>query len=298
MRMAFLVLLFVLPALAAPPEPFCEKEFAPLGDSKQDSIKSSIQQGLVRAQESGGPQVPANVFAGNPLAERYYSFAARKQLLSQNDTSLNRFDLIVANGGLCATTCVGNLLGVLVGEGEIQKDLPALVAGLVLLYKRIIEETIKTGMDYLKVQNPALYQASLSDIKRLTDARRGAYLEPLTRRVRPIVENSGGKIGEVTIAMEENLGKVRNGILVAAVKVTDEKQLPILGANEGHAINILKVDTVNQIVYVSDPKRANDIYARKYWIGPGGRPQFQSLVSEVPNGPTYFELNYYQLIEK
>jgi hypothetical protein len=307
-RAALLLTLALFPVFASGADPLeqaCLEAFQHLEQPPKDQVTDILQQ-LLQALNTNAdrPQVADGVFDGNPLAEKLLAFAKNGQLMNQQDSRLNQMGLLVPNGGLCASTCSVNLVGtMLVGPNDnFQNVAPTVENIIVQMYKTIRDKEGAVGGNLPADPNDQM-GVLLQMLEKIVnqnsdDARYGAFVEDLLKALQPLIEVSGGNVGPITHGFENDMAMASpGGILYSTVHITDNA-MQAVALNGTHAILIPKIDTINHLIYVSDPNRPNAIYARNYWLTPAGEPQFESLVSYNNAGPSYITIDHFQLVQQ
>lgn len=179
-------------------------------------------------------------------SKRYYSeLALAGLLLEQQDTRLNEYDLFVPNGGLCATTCMTNILGASTLQLE---NVMTFTRQAPLILSRIVHEY------NLQVQQDARYGAHVDLVADVTNS----ISDELFALNQFISFEEAITLSASQIKSEFYPNRIFSAIRGDTIAIGSV--MPLEGeSNLGHAIVILGVDNDNKKLIISDPNFPNDI---------------------------------------
>ena len=189
-------------------------------------------------------------------SKRFYSeLALAGMLLEQQDLRLNEHDLFVPNGGLCATTCMTNILGASTLHLENVKTFteraPLMLARIVYEYNTQIEEDARLGAQVDLVANVT---NSISD-ELLKLNNYNSFEETVVLTASQIRSEF----------YPNRIFSALRGDAIAIGSVLPAEGYHLLG----HAVVILGIDNDSRRIVISDPNLPNDIlsvpfeYARR-----------------------------------
>ena len=179
-------------------------------------------------------------------SKRYYSeLALARMLLEQQDTRLNEHDLFVPNGGLCATTCMTNILGASTLQLENIRTFieraPLILARIVYEYNAQIREDARVSA---RVDLVANVTNSISN-ELLTLNQYNSFEETVVLTASQIKSEF----------YPNRIFSALRGDAIAIATVAPAQG----GQSVGHAIVILGVDNDTKRIVISDPNLPNDI---------------------------------------
>ncbi|MCB0379486.1 MAG: hypothetical protein KDD33_13420 [Bdellovibrionales bacterium] len=232
-------------------------------------------------------------FEGSSLATAYFELASHNKLINQMDPRLLNHNLLVPNGGLCASACAANLLGaaILLNSNKSPRDFqfdfysPQFIDAVVQIYGKQLNKSFDESWDGQLLGS--LLRALLPE---LTDARYGANGDILLEGLQSTFRGLGVNLIRGIYLNEKNLlDSTRRGVMFSTVEVLNVNGAPIHGVHSLHAIVILKMDSVNQLITYSDPNNPNVIQTKSYVVDTNGEVYFPSQV-HYGQGPNFFRL--------
>lgn len=270
------------------------------GNAVGDALDSFF--GLFKKRKitpSSAPSTPASFFSGSNYSENYQAFAAGGQLLNQSDARLGRRNLLVPNGGLCASTCFVNVIGSVAINGtdaaQFNAGAPQIIELVLAAYSNAHREELKNA----GIAGQLII--ALDKNGRLSDGRFGASAMVLAKNLKPLFEAFGGTVQVSVPATEGKLAEAfqhRNSIMIAASRLFDNGGAVGGPHGAGHAIVVLDLDPALRVIRISDPNNPNHVYNAAYHLDQNGKINFTSPLSYSKNGPTRFVLDDVQIIQK
>lgn len=245
----------------------------------------------------GQIEVRDEELAGSPLALAMLKLAREGVLLSQTDDRLKKMNLVIANGGLCASACVTNIAGAVtevnLADHDFKNSSATVLALLVATYPIAIEidprfnafkiPEPRSGEDPLMtLLRPLLAQAA----SRFSDARTGALTDVLLKIMGPYLEKLGAHVHLDQAADLETLIE-RSGtnsiMVIAGASIRDRITGASPQVHARHALILLKYLPASNEVLISDPNEPNKIYRELLRSDEHGL-YFNTRVNYTPNG--------------
>jgi hypothetical protein len=195
-------------------------------------------------------------FPENTAARVYIELAVRNMLIQQLSPELDARGLIKPNGGLCATTCVANILGSITAQYEnfrsFPKNVPAIIELVVDSYGKVVGQDARFGANVNQISQIIHYLFP----EVLKFFKYSSMLEELVLSTTHLNQRSQ------TFYIEKALRE--DAIAIVTVKHVDSKTKKI----SFHAIVVLKVDRNQNKIYYSDPNYPNQIIVAPYKYNP------------------------------
>ncbi len=194
------------------------------------------------------PAVNAQSFRDpNSLSAAYFKLAHYGHLISQMDPRLRQRGLVLPNGGLCVTASFANLtlslisnLGLPIQSSKLDQ--------MVDVYVKFYRENYKA------------------------DARLGAYVHRFSR----VFESLSRTLTQAGVPVEtstQHYASVPDALTIyhaiidpqsLIIATVQFKKRSARMANDLHAVVVLDIDPVNQLILVSDPNRPHHVFYSKY----------------------------------
>ena len=191
-------------------------------------------------------------FAENTTPRVFVELAGRNMLLNQQAPELDAKGLLKPNGGLCASTCVTNVLGAMTAqEGNFRafpKNAPEIVELVIDAYGQ-------------QTNGDARMSANVNWLARAANTVFPQILQRFqydSMFENPVLTTLNIKAQATTLYLANALKN--DAIAVATVRHTSAD----LRKMSYHAIVVLKVDRVQKKIYYSDPNLANLIIVAPY----------------------------------
>ncbi len=216
------------------------------------------------------PQLPnlelarAEEFSETSAARVFLELAEHNMLLQQLATELNSRGLLDPNGGLCASTCITNVVGAMTTQPhnfrQFKTNSPEILEMVVRAYYE------HTGLD----------------------ARLGAFMPEMSEATLSIMIHLLQRMQYDSMAQEINISMVPSvrefqasrlfqsmrSDAIAIVSVHPARPRPDQ-LDSAHAIVVLKIDFDARKIYLSDPNLPNQVIKADFWFTDGANIQFQ-----------------------
>ncbi len=244
------------------------------------SMPSPVEQVLRRSLLFDVTQFPEHT-----SARVFVEIAQRNMLLNQNDGVLDSKGLLVPNGGLCASTCLTNLLGAMTAqEGnfrEFLRNAPEITELVVRAYSEHTGVDARLGADVRvlaeisatllpEVIQKTQYDSMFSHL----DISVGRYQRELYPHL--LVQKLKG-----------------DTMAIVSVRPINPQEA---GTELGHAIIILKVDSVKKTILLSDPNKPNEIIETPYYFTKGTDIAFRVPLTYGDHLVHIFQINTFTRI--
>ncbi len=217
----------------------------------------SLMPALVKS-DSTDSALNVEIFPENTSARVFVEMAQRNMLLNQTSAELGAKGLLVPNGGLCASTCLTNILGAMTAQEGNFRAFPRVAPVMTDLVVKAYQQF--TGVD----------------------ARFGADVRVLAEVVTSILPEivSLSQFDSTFSNLQLSVGRYQEGLYphllfqklkgdtIAVVSVRAENPAEF-GTALGHALIVLKVDPSRQVLFISDPNRPNKIIETPYFYTEG-----------------------------
>lgn len=249
--LVFLVVLWAQPLFAQ--NLFCREIFEPSLLTLMSAKAPFPQHELAKADD----------FPIHSAARIYFEFARQKMLLNQTDPELGRRGLLRPNGGLCASTCMTNVVGAMTAQYENFRLYPSLAPETL---NRVVETYNKqTGKDarlgaYMRV-------ISESTLSIMYDLLTHLHYDSSQRNINLTLTPSQPKFRSSQLSQSLK----GDSIAIVTVKALEPEQA---GTGRAHAIVVLNWNHKNKTLTISDPNYPNAIISVNYHIGQDGRLGF------------------------
>ena len=196
-------------------------------------------------------------FAENTTARVLAEMAAREMLLKQDSPKLRARDLLIPNGGLCGPVCATNLVGAMMSQNRNFRSFPRLAGDLTEYI--LTKYRAATGRDGRQSSNIIdLANAIVGALPGLASLNR---YDSTFANINVTVRHYDKELYPHTLqrALRDDT------VAIATVEAVQGSTGPL----QPHAITILKIDTTNRHLYISDPNMPNIISRRSYFFTEG-----------------------------
>lgn len=214
-------------------------------------FKNRLVEVAMPGRPSGSEQPPRlpfskDIFPENTGSRVFVELAVRGMLLQQKSQELSEKGLIKPNGGLCATSCVANLLGSMMAQEQSFFNFPTVAPHLA--------ELMVTG-----------YNAYTG-----RDARMGAVVQDMVTVIGlsdSVLKEAVGYRNEFhdMVLSARNIRdefypyRIDQALRGDSIGIASVRPVNRAEGTVGHGIVILKVDLENRLFYISDPNKPNFI---------------------------------------
>jgi hypothetical protein len=224
------------------------------------SLDSQAQMPAVNYHHSNLPlNFDYELFPEHLAARMFVEMADRNMLLHQADEQLGQRGLLPPNHGLCASTCATNLIGAVTAQYhnfvEFPQKAPDILQRVVDAYTQINQRDARLG-----ARVDLLADVVLSIFYDL------AQINGYDNSITEIQLSRSQHIHEQLYAHRIFTAMRGDSIGIGSVRAIDPEAF---GSSVGHAIIILKVDTANRHLYISDPNAPNQILRVPYQFTQG-----------------------------
>ncbi len=193
------------------------------------------------------------LFPESTAARVFVEMAKQGMLLSQTSQTLEERNLLSPNGGLCASTCVTNLMGAMTAQFHnfraFPQRAPDITHWVVEAYNQNTGGDARLGanVNVMSAVVMGLYPQILNQLD----------YDPLFTLLDLQLQSFDQEIYAHRIfqAMRHDT------IAIASVKAHKPREF---GSTTGHAVILLKVDTEKHHLYISDPNLPNEILRIPY----------------------------------
>ena len=193
------------------------------------------------------------LFPETTAARIYVEMAQQGMLLSQNSQSLQERNLVSPNGGLCASTCITNLIGAMTAQYQNFRQFPARAPDITHWVVNVYNSY--TGLDARMGAN----------VNVMADILLGLYPQILDKlyydSLLAQLDLQLHRFDE-EIYVHRIFQAMRQDSLAIATVVAHKPHE--FGSGDAHAIILLKVDTDKNQLYISDPNLPNEILRVPY----------------------------------
>lgn len=193
------------------------------------------------------------LFPESTAARVFVEMARQGMLLSQTSQTLEERNLLSPNGGLCASTCVTNLMGAMTAQFHNFRAFPGrapdITHWVVEAYNQNTGHDARMGANVNVMSDVVLglYPLILNQLN----------YDPLFT----LLDLQLQRFDQEIYAHRIFQAMRHDTLAIASVKAHNSQQF---GSNTGHAIIILKVDTEKHHLYISDPNLPNEILRVPY----------------------------------